>query len=191
MALVVGLFAAQPALAQSTAERDRLALEVSHLLFNAVDLKTVIMKVSQDNGALSEFSSIRPEWGDLFRDAVIEEMDHDLPAMERIMAGAFVKVFTVEELQVGVKILGDPAFKAAMAAGARGEAVPPSLKPSRELERLINSRAGTRFLEKVEHFDDMMESVKGDLMGELIPGVFRRFAEKAEAAEARRAAAAQ
>lgn len=199
IALAFGLLASQPVLAQPAParaapapadERQQLGEQMAHTFFAALDLRTLISKAVAESSELEEFASIRPEWAGFLRDAVIEEIDHDLPAIERILGKAFAEVFTIEELRVGVKILLDPSAQRFFAAEASGQGTA-DIKPSREIERLLKTRAGVSFLEKMEHIEDIMGSVENELFAEIMPGIFRRFGEKAEAAEARRAAGLQ
>lgn len=199
IALTFGLLIAQPALAQPAParvdaapadERQQLSEQLVHILFTAVNFRAAISQAAAESSELEDIGAIRPEWPTFMRDAIIEEIDQDLPALTRILAKAFAKVFTVEELRVGVKIMSDPTFQRLLAAGASGEETV-DVEPSREIERLSRTRAGAAFLEKLEHIEDMMTSVENDIFAELLPGAFRRFGEKAEAAEARRAAGSQ
>ncbi|MDP1738355.1 MAG: hypothetical protein Q8L23_13065 [Caulobacter sp.] len=196
IALAFGLLASQPALAQPAParaapapadERQQLGEQMAHVIFAALDLRALISKAAAETSELEDFGAIRPEWTGFLRDAVIEEIDHDLPAIERILGKAFAGVFTVEELRVGVKIMSDSSFQRFLAAEAAGKETA-DVKPSREIERLTRTRTGVTFLEKMEHIDDIMSSVETEMFAELLPGVFRRFGEKAEAAETRRAA---
>jgi hypothetical protein len=56
----------------------------------------------------------------------------------------------------------------------------------RLLPQLTGTAAGRSFLGKVYNIKAALEGAQGDFAAAIIPGVFRRFGEKAEAAEAGR-----
>jgi hypothetical protein len=62
----------------------------------------------------------------------------------------------------------------------------PAGRPSRETERLAATSAGRSFLTKLTRIEERLEPLQDEFAVELVPGAFRRFADKAEAGEAAR-----
>lgn len=180
LAASVALLAA-PANAQTPEQRE-LGLQVAHLMFDALALDRLVTK-ELEGEADKMFADIpsRPEWGRLMVDAMREEVEHDLPAFERLFGDSLAGSLSVDELKAGVALMSEPSMRAAlMAYSAGGE---PTAKPSREAERLASSRAGRAFLKKLETLDTLMKPLEDEMLAELMPGAFRRFADKVEAGE--------
>jgi len=172
----------------ATPEAEALGQEIGSILLEAADFKTVISKaMTEESASMGEFN-FRPNWKQLLVDSMVEETEHDMPALKRLFGQSFADNLTVEQLRAGVVIMRDPAMQQAIAAGAAGRPAP-TTRPSRQTEKVINSPAGRGFLEKLGHLDTVMAGMENDFIAEFIPGAFRRFADKAEAAEAARAAA--
>lgn len=191
MAVVSATFLlAAPARAEPT-ESEQLSLQMAVTMIEVINFKALLAsKVSSEFEANGDLDDIRPEWNDLMKQALVEELDHDMPAITQILAQAFARQFTVDELRAGSGMMNDPAFKAGMAASAAGKPYPSSApQPSRKTVRLANSPAGQSFIRKCGEFDATLSVFEKDFAAELLPGWFRRFGEKAEAAElARRGA---
>ncbi|PZQ64882.1 MAG: hypothetical protein DI570_03940, partial [Phenylobacterium zucineum] len=116
-------------------------------------------------------------------EAVEEELRHDMPLFQRLLARALTDGMTMEEIKAGTVIMGDPFMQASIRANIRG-GEPPLGGPGRDTERVARSRAGQAFLRKLAGFGDRMKPFEEEFIAELLPGAFRRFADKAEAAEA-------
>jgi hypothetical protein len=188
LALGLGLLTGSPggAWAQS-AEAEALGVEVSHSMFEALSLDAIIAKSARD-GAGDVFKDIksRPEWSQYMVEAFQEEVRHDLPVFERILGKVLAREMSVEELKAGVALLKDPSLRATMAAASSGGPRPDRV--SKDAERILRTPAGSGFLAKMGDFEKMMEPAFNEFLVELLPGTMRRFGEKAEAGEVRRAA---
>ena len=187
LSLVVVLSLASPARA-ATPEAEALGQEIGSIVLDATDFKTVITKAMTEESASMGSFNFRPNWKQLLVDSMVEETEHDMPALKRLFGDAFADGFTVEELRAGVVIMRDPAMQVAIAAGAANRPAP-SMQPARATQKVINSPAGRAFLERLSHLDTLMAGLENDFVAEIIPGAFRRFGDKAEVAEAARAAA--
>jgi hypothetical protein len=181
--------AAQPA---PSAESDRLGVEMAHILMGGVDYKAIL---SQNIGELDQtFGQIkgRPEWADLFKQAFLEEVDQDRPAFDRIIGLAFAQYFTLDELRAGTAFLRGPggAALAQIVADSSAGKPPGTLSPDvqREMTEAAQTPAGRSFFEKFGQIGPVMDKVQPDFVAAFLPGVFRRFGEKAEADEAARQA---
>lgn len=171
----------------ATPEGEALGQEIGSILLEAADFKAVISKaMTEESASMGDFN-FRPNWKQLLIDSMIEETDHDMPALKRLFGRSFANNMTIEQLRAGVVIMRDPAMQQAIAAGASGRPAP-TTRPARQTEKVINSPAGQGFLEKLGHLDTVMSGLENDFIAEIIPGAFRRFADKAEAAEAARTA---
>jgi hypothetical protein len=191
--LVISLaLMAAPASAASV-DRDALGLAITHELLGVLPLNTVFDKAVEPMGDM--FSKVsRPEWTPLFKDAAHEELAAQMPQIEAMFAQRIFASFTVEELEAGANLLHGPAgepLKSAMATASTGQPMPkPSPAVQREFEKAMRNPAGRGFVEKLAKLDrDMGERFGRDIVPVVIPGMFRRFGEKAEAYERSRAAA--
>jgi hypothetical protein len=123
-------------------------------------------------------------------------MEHDRPQIDRLIAARIGPEFTLGELRIGVAAMDTPAsmtfFKAIAAAKEAGKPSPdPSPEAVKTFQRLIKDKDGRSFLDKLTKFNSgMMKDLEQPMAVEMVPGLLRRFGEKAEAAEARRKAAA-
>lgn len=187
LAVLSVLTVAAPARAEPS-EAETLGQEVATILFDAANLKGLIADSMERESASLDGFDVRPEWRKFLTDAMIEETVQDMPKLEELVGRSFAGSFTLEELRAGVTILRDPALQASIAAGAAHRDPPPGLKPSRQTEKLAATPAGRRFLEKLGKIETMLSGLENDFAAEIIPGAFRRFADKAEALEAARAA---
>lgn len=181
------LASAPTAHAQSSAPSER-GVRAAELMLQAMDFRALILK--EMSGDVKQFVSdvpSRPEWGGYLLDAMAEEVEHDLPAFAVLLGGVLAKQLTPDELKVGVQILSDPTMQAAMRTASSG--VEPAEQPSRELEQLASSRSGRSFLKKLEGMETFIEPLQDEFVAELLPGAFRRFADKVDAAEQARKAA--
>lgn len=181
------LASAPTAHAQSSAPSE-LGVRAAELMLQAMDFRALILK--EMSGDVKQFVSdvpSRPEWGGYLLDAMAEEVEQDLPAFAVLLGDVLAKQLTPDELKVGVQILSDPTMQAAMRTASSG--VEPAEQPSRELERLASSRSGRSFLKKLEGMEAFIEPLQDEFVAELLPGAFRRFADKVDAAEQARKAA--
>ena len=177
---------AAPAPAASQAEHQKLADDLSSLIFDMVDFRAVMAQAVSGADLGAEFGETRPEWPRMIETAIVEEIEQDMPKIKRMAAIQFAKHFTAEELRAGLQVFKDPAVKAAFEAGAAGREAPKGLEPSRATIKLMETPAGRRFIEKLGSIDTIMKPLESEFMAEVFPGAMRRFADKAEAAEATR-----
>ena len=186
-AMGFAILAAGGAQAQS-AEAEALGVEVARTIFRAVSFDQVIAKeLGSAKDAFAEVKS-RPEWSGFLIQAMQEEVRHDLPTFERMFGRALARDMSVDELRAGAQLLADPALQAAIRAAAQ-DGAEPTVRPSRDTERIAATRAGRAFLGKLEKIEERLAPLQDEFAAELIPGAFRRFADKAEAGEAARKAA--
>ena len=185
----MAMLAAAPAAHAQSAEQKALGRQVAQAVFRALSLDDLITKAMQDDaGAAFADVKSRPEWGGYMVEAMKEEVQHDLPAFEALLGDSFARALTVEELRAGAALLTDPSMQAAIRAYADGGE--PTVLPSPEAERLARSRAGRAFLRKLENIDEIVDPLEDEFVAELLPGAFRRFADKVEAGEKARKASA-
>lgn len=173
-----------------TPEAEALGVQVAHSMFQAIAFDALIAK--EMKGASDAFADIksRPEWGGMLEAAMSEEIRHDMPEFERLLGHVLAQNMSVDELKAGAAIMSDPATQAIIAASSTGATKPaPDLK--RENARIANSAAGRGFLRKFEKLETYMAPIQDDMVAEIMPGAFHRFADKMEAGEAARKAAAK
>lgn len=198
-AMAAALFAGTPAIAAApppatvgkvspAAETQRLGEDLARTLFEAANFKTLVSgKMLETSGTFDDLD-IRPEWPQLMKDSITEEIEHDMPAIYRMFGKGFAKTMSVEEMQAGLIIFRDPALAEVIAAAAAGRPAPKTAKVGKEATKASETRAGRSFLEKLSNIETMMDGLENDFAAELLPGIFRRFADKAEALEATRPA---
>lgn len=198
VAAVAALAFALPVAAQSQApatEFETLSTQLGHDIMAATDFRGAMVRAvpAAFEGKLNEFKS-RPEWAGMLEQAAVEEIDHDLPAYERMVGLAMTKGFSIEDLRATMAFFRQPGGKALLTMMADGAADRPLTKPSREaskgLQRFFATPAGRKLEARLGEVEAVLAPLQQDIAVELVPGMFRRFADKAEAGElARRAAA--
>jgi hypothetical protein len=188
IALTAGAALPMGARAQ-TPEAEALGQQVAHSMFKAIAFDEVIAK--EMKGAAGAFTDVksRPEWGKMLEDSMTEEVRHDMPVFERMLGHALAQNMSPDELRAGVVIIADPATQSLIAAGSAAGEDRPEPKLARETERVAASPPGRRFLQKFEKLETYLTPIQDDLVAELLPGAFRRFADKVEAGEEKRRAA--
>lgn len=187
LAAAVGLAlsaAGLPAYAQSP-EAEMLGVRVAQTIFRAISFDELIAKeLGSATDAFADIKS-RPEWSRYLVEALQEEVREDLPLFERMFGQALARDMTLEELRAGAALLSDPGLQAMIRAGASG-GPEPAVRPSAETERIAGTHAGRAFLAKMERLEEQLGPLEDEFAVELIPGAFRRFADKAEAGEVAR-----
>ena len=135
----------------------------------------------------------RPEWRSLLVEAVEEEVEGDMATIMSALGSAMARKLSVEELRAGLIILG--------ASSKQGEdSCFGSQTISEACKEAISSPGGRAFIAKfVAHRPDLEkrqpdqnpmsdQDLQRDIVVMIMPGALRQFGEKAEAAEAARAA---
>jgi len=185
-AVAVAALPAGPSYAQS-AEQHAVAIQITGVMFQIVDMKGLIAAGASSSLAKSNFlQDTRPEWGPLFVDAINEEVAADEPAMEGVFADVLAKHLSADELRAGLAIMSDTEMQKVIRAAARHEPAPPTSNPpcGRACMKAIGSPAGTAFMDKFSKIDGLLDAnVTRDLAVLILPGVFIRFGEKAKAYE--------
>jgi hypothetical protein len=174
-----------PAHAQ-TPEAEALGLQIAHAFFSALPIAEMITEGAKDSsGSFAQVKS-RPEWGRYMLEAMTEEVRHDMPAFERMFGRALARHMSLDELKAGAVIMADPGVLGMVAASAGGPS-PTAPTPGPAAERAAETPAGRAFLDRLGRLSDVLDPLQDDFVAELMPGAFRRFADKVEAGEARRA----
>ncbi len=185
LACVAGVALAPVAHAQ-TAEADALGREIAQRVLTALPLEEL---VAGNMSATTMFKDVpqRPEWSTYMADAAKEEFNADLPQFAALMGHEIAKQMTIAELRAGIELFRGPAgdsMARVMAASARKE---PGVSPSPELEgayrHVLAQPDGKTFLSKMSQMERLLEPVTSDAIVILVPGMMRRFGEKAEAGE--------
>jgi hypothetical protein len=192
LAALTSLALANPAAAEAS-EGQRLGRVVAHDLMSAVDFKAVIATRSGELDHIFDSFTARPEWSGLFKDALVEAIDRDMPLFEKDLGDAFAKNYSIGELKAGAAFLdgaGGRAFLGVISARSRNvpdPEIPAAAKAN--IAALTRSPDGKAFIEKLGAMDSMMKPVEQQFVVTFLPDTFILFGEKARAAEAARAAA--
>jgi hypothetical protein len=190
LAAAVALAASAPALAQAPrAAATPLQAQLAAKLLDFIDYKAGVRARMTGSTLPPELVAVRPEWEGLWKQAMGEELDHDMPTIESMVGQALVKTFTDDEMKAGLQIVADPALKAIYLA-AQARAQPPQVTVSKATDDLMNTPSGASFVSKLQKIDDVMDPVQIQVMATVMPGVMKRFGEKADAAEVQKRAAA-
>ena len=187
LALAGAMALVSPAAAQAIAD-DQLGARFAHDIFGGMNMRAVFEKqMAAQTAGLNAFA-VRPGWPDLFRQAIIDELESDMPVIERIVGRSFNQGFTPDELRAGISLFeGDQSAElmADFKAASEGQKpAPPSPALNRALGKMSQTPAGRGFMQKLGKMGDMVTSAKSDMVAAVMPGVFIRFGEKARAAEA-------
>jgi len=189
LAGALALLAAAPALAQAPRAGGPVQAQLAAKLLDFIDYKASVRARMTGSNLPPELIAVRPEWEGLWRQAMAEELDHDMPVIESMVGQALVKTFTEDEMKAGMQIVADPALKAIYLAAQSG-AQPPGVALAKATDDLMNTPAGASFVTKLQKIDDVMDPVQLEVMATVMPGVMKRFGEKADAAEVQKRTAA-
>jgi hypothetical protein len=189
-AAALALSAAAPALAQAPrAASTPLQAQLAAKLLDFIDYKAGVRARMTGSTLPPQLLSVRPEWEGLWKQSMTEELDHDMPTIESMVSKALVKTFTDDEMKAGLQIVADPALKAIYLAAQNG-APPPNVTVAKATDDLMSTPSGSSFVSKLQKIDDVMDPVQLEVMATVMPGVMKRFGEKADAAEVQKRAAA-
>lgn len=174
---VTGPAAAQPADPAKQAAAESLAT----FFLSAMDIEAI---VSGDFGrSFTGMEGSRPEWEPMIKQAFLEQFAKDRPYMVTILARQFSNGFSKDELVAGAVLMGDPALRAAMKSSE------PPARPAAETMRVMGTPAGKAFVGKMGDLDKLIEPMKAEFIGGIVPGVFQRFGTMAQGFELKRRAA--
>ena len=191
LAAVLALATAAPALAQTprAAASAPVQSQLAAKLLDFIDYKAGVRARMTGSTLPPELLRVRPEWEGLWKQAMTEELDRDMPTIESMVGQALVKTFTDDEMKAGLQIVADPALKSIYLAAQNG-AQPPQVTVAKATDDLMNTPSGSSFVAKLQKIDDVMDPVQLEVMATVMPGVMRRFGEKADAAEVQKRTAA-
>jgi hypothetical protein len=189
LAALLAVSAAAPALAQAQRPAAQpIQAQLAARLLDFIDYKAGVRARMTGSTLPPQLLAIRPQWEGLWKQAMAEELDHDMPTIESMVGQALVKTFTDDEMKAGMQIVSDPALKAIYLAAQNG-AQPPSVTVAKATDDLMNTPSGSSFVNKLQKIDDVMDPVQLEVMATVMPGVMKRFGEKADAAEVQKRAA--
>jgi hypothetical protein len=190
LAAALALAIAAPALAQAPrAATTPLQTQLAAKLLDFIDYKASVRARMTGSTLPPQLVAARPEWDGIWRQAMAEELDHDMPTVESMVGQALVKTFTDDEMKAGLQIVSDPALKAIYLAAQNG-GQPPQVTVAKATDDLMNTPSGSSFVSKLQKIDAVMDPVQIEVMATVMPGVLKRFGEKADAAEVQKRAAA-
>jgi len=199
LAAALACTAAAPALAQAqkpaqarpaaSTSGQPLQAQLAAKLLDFIDYKAGVRARMTGSTLPPELLAVRPEWEGLWRQAMTEELDHDMPTIESMVGQALVKTFNDDEMKAGMQIVADPALKAIYLAAQSGSN-PPNVTVAKATDDLMNTPSGSAFVAKLQKIDDVMAPVQVEVMATVMPGVMKRFGEKADAAEVKKRSAA-
>lgn len=187
------LIASAPVAHAQSARHAQLSTQLMELMFEGPIFDRMIEAMADGvRTSMSTDPHFPTEWVPLFQEAAAEEMARDRPRIVALMGADLGRNFTEAELEAGVKVMTSSGGRALFRAGVDGAATPQLTRAQeRELDAIYRTKAGRSFLEKLEKLQaNMFDSATREIVRELLPGIFRRFGEKAEAYEAARRPAA-
>ena len=166
-----------------------LQIQMAEKMLDFIGFKTQV-QLSMENGTLPlSLLDTRPDWTPMFKAAIAEELDHDMPVIDSMIGQTLGKTFTDDELKVGLTIVSDPNLRAIYTAAQNGAPVP-DVQIAKTTEAALATPAGQSFASKLQTINDALAPLLVDVTATLVPGTLRRFGDKADAAEiAHRAAA--
>lgn len=187
LAIALALLAAP--IARAAPAATPLQMEMAGKMLDFIDFKSQVQLGMEGSTLPQSLLSTRPEWAGLFKAAVGEEVDHDMPVIDSIVGQALGKTFTDDELRIGLKIVSDPSLRAIYIA-ARNGGRPPEVQIAKATEDALATPAGQSFAAKLQTLNDTLQPLLVDVTATVVPGALRRFGEKAEAIEVQKRAAA-
>jgi hypothetical protein len=185
--LGLALALAAPALA-SAAPVTPLQAQMAAKMLEFNDFKAQVEQGMQ-NTLPPSLLATRPEWQTMFKAAVAEELDHDMPVIDSMLGQALGRTFTDDEMKVGVQIVSDPNLRLIYLAAQDGGR-PPNVQIAKATEDALATPAGQSFAGKLQTLNTVLEPLLVEVTATVVPGALRRFGEKAEAVEVKNRAAA-
>ena len=166
-----------------------LQTQMAQKMLDFIDFKTKVQLSMESSTLPQALLDTRPDWTPVFKTAIAEEVDHDMPVIDSMLGQTLGKIFTDNELKAGLTIVSDQNLRAIYAAAQSGTPVP-NVQISKATEDALATPAGQSFAGKLQTINAELAPVLIDVTATLVPGVLRRFGEKADAAEITRRAAA-
>lgn len=175
--------AASPA--RPSEEARALGVQLAHYIFQLQDLDGTFSKVL--TGPLGGMAQYEPAWPGLMLEAMKEEMAAKAPQIEAAFGETLSGYFTVEELRTGVKVLGDPAMQTYLRELWAGRSTEGLIeKVPAPIAKLYTGPEGRRFYSKFQGLGEVMGPFTTRFLDLVIPGVYRRLADKLDAEVASR-----
>jgi cytochrome c5 len=188
MAPGLALAATPPAKAPVSASA-KPELQLAAKLLDFIEYRNAVRRGMEGSTLPAELVAVRPDWTPMFKTAMDEELDRDMPVIESMLASGLRKTFSDDEMKAGLQIVSDKSLKAIYMAAQNG-APEPAVEVSKTTEDLLATPAGQSFAAKLQTINTVLDPVQIEVMATVMPGVMRRFGEKAEAAEVAKRAAA-
>jgi hypothetical protein len=189
LAAVLGLTA--PGLSRAASAPTASAkpeLQLAAKLLDFIEYRNAVRRGMEGSTLPAELVAVRPDWTPLFKTAMTEELDRDMPVIESMLASGLRKTFSDDEMKAGLQIVSDKSLKAIYLAAQNG-APEPAVEVSKSTEDVLATPAGQSFATKLQTINTVLDPVQIEVMATVMPGVMRRFGEKAEAAEVAKRAA--
>lgn len=168
-------------------ELQRHLLEVISILMRDVDYSAFFTNFNA--GSLASLPQ-RPEWLDLMNRSAVDTAAADHHEVDRIVAMRLSASYTLDEVDAALVVLRTPqgaAISREVAAAAAGH---PSQTQSHDVlvatQRIAETAAGRRFMDKFAHFGAMAQGAGPEIVAFEVPRILHRFVEQAEAQEASR-----
>jgi hypothetical protein len=173
----------------ATPASGKLEVQLASRLLDFIDYKNAVRRGMEGSTLPAELLAVRPDWSPMFKAAMTDELDHDMPVLESMLGAGLRKTFTDDEMKAGMQIVSDKGLKAIYLAAQNG-APEPAVEVAKATEDLLATPAGQSFATKLQTINTVLDPVQIEVMATVMPGVMRRFGEKAEAAEVQKRAAA-
>lgn len=187
-ALPFALTLALAAPAAASAAVTPLQAQMAQKMLEFNDFKGQVQQ-GMENTLPATLLGTRPDWTPMFKAAVAEELDHDMPVIDSMLGQALGKTFTEDELKVGLTIVSDPNLRVIYLAAQNGTP-PPNVQIAKATEDALATPAGQSFAGKLQTLNTVLEPLLVEVTATVVPGALRRFGEKAEAVEVKNRAAA-
>lgn len=164
----------------------RVSQEMSHALLKAIPWDKLLDSQAGEFGKTFSDGMGRPEWTGYMLTAAREEFQAKNSMIEQSFASYLASQFSDEELiSIEPMFLGEAGdyMSSIVANTATKKSVsPPSPAVMKTMQKLEKSGAARRFSEKFANLN-YQKYFESEFIQLIVPGMFRRFGEKAEAAE--------
>src|ERR1700748_2230707 len=126
-----------------------LQLQMADKLLDFIDFKAQVRQGMEPSTLPDSLLATRPDWKPLFKTAVAEELDHDMPVIDSMVGKSLSDTFTDDEIKNGLKIISDPTLRLVYLAAQNGGR-PPEVQISKATEDALASPAGQAFANKLQ-----------------------------------------